>query len=69
MSEQTIADAPPGQPAEPGRKTGGIRNAAGKAAVTVSKAICRYRRTSCGLLFFSTTIKYMDRHVLGCADA
>lgn len=65
MSEQIIADAGPGQSAEPAHRAGGIGKAAGKAAVTVSKAIGRYRWTICGLLFFSTTINYMDRQVLG----
>ncbi|MFX5918480.1 hypothetical protein ABTE65_18715, partial [Acinetobacter baumannii] len=60
MSEQIIADAAPAQSAEPAGRTG-----IGKAAVTVSKAIGRYRWTICALLFFSTTINYMDRQVLG----
>src|SRR5215472_4456573 len=32
---------------------------------TVNQAIGRYRWTICALLFFSTTINYMDRQVLG----
>jgi len=34
-------------------------------SVTVTKAIGHYRWTICALLFFSTTINYMDRQVLG----
>ena len=34
------------------------------ASSTISGAISKYRWTICGLLFFSTTINYLDRQVL-----
>ncbi|WP_109111484.1 MFS transporter [Azospirillum sp. TSO35-2] len=60
MSDQIVADAA-GRPADAIPAPGGV----GHAAAKLSKTIGRYRWTICALLFFSTTINYMDRQVLG----
>jgi MFS transporter, ACS family, hexuronate transporter len=59
MAESTKAILPPKAPVTP------INTEASAAATGISTAIGRYRWAICALLFFATTINYIDRQVLG----
>ena len=45
--------------------TSSTRDGSALAAETVGQKIGRYRWVICGLLFFATTVNYVDRQVLG----